>query len=402
MSWSTPDSRGICTKDLDVGAKRTLRGKRLKRSFLSPPKNPGVLGADHLETVRLWVATISARRKWNSMLTNCTFAQAAAAPGTLELLVEYGWVQVEEKRSSRGWEPAWVEFLDLEGLRERLGLTNRAKERATSEELSADFVHPQIRAAFEGVRTASPAVRIKRHNLLLALDQWVADSREGTRRDFSLVARGDTKGVTPAEWQWLDAALNLESLGVVKHTPQIRISFPGQLVFLDGTLDARVLRGPMGLDPEDITRVLGTRDLPEGFTWKIRENFTTFQKAVQEHRDTSIVVWVPGFAPHWWLRAVEKLLEIAPGPLEVGCDPDPSGVMIAMQVVDLWESLDLPWTPVGMSGRDIQDAPAVKELNASDRKAIEGLLGTPSASSFHAFLLEMQKLGVKAEQEGIL
>lgn len=401
-TWSTPDPQGVCTLALDVGAKRTLRGKRRKRSFVSPPRPLGHLSEDQRDIIRKWIGGTSARKKWDNLQGSCSFSQPLLAETLLALLVEAGWVETEEHRSPRGWKIVWVEFLCLETLREHLGLVNREKQKEQVARLDGLFAHPLVQKAYASMEGVADAVRLKRHDLLTALDAWVSEERSGTRRDFALAARGDTKGISTAEWDWLEAVLPLEELGVSRHSPLLKLRLPGEIVLPTGRLDGRALSGFVGIQPEDVRRATAISGLPEGVVWRVVENHTTFEKTVELYRDEAIVVWVPGFAPSWWIGAVEHFLRLAPAPLVIGCDPDPAGVSIALQVTKLWERAGLPWGQAGMTPEAVKKAPAKKELKDSDRKTIECLLLRPDAKPFTGFLQWMKEAGIKAEQEGIL
>ena len=53
--WSPPDDNGIKTLNLDVGAKRTLRGKRRHRSVLEDPASITVLSEDQKGLICSWI-----------------------------------------------------------------------------------------------------------------------------------------------------------------------------------------------------------------------------------------------------------------------------------------------------------------------------------------------------------
>lgn len=398
--WSSPDPHGICTLNVDVGAKRTLRGKRRKRAFLSPARPLSHLASDQREIVKLWVSG-GERRKWNTMLQTCDFAQATVAPVILETLLQTGWVEVEEQRSAAGWEVTWVVFVALEELREQLGMVNRITLRAQAADIDSTFSDARIQSAFQSLRNLPPAAKLKRHELLVALDSWVAEKRFGTQRDFALAARGDTKKISSAEWDWLESVLPIEDLGVSRHTPLLHLRFPGVLCLPNGEFNLGALGGFCGVSEWDICSATEVKGLPGNILWRIVENRTTFEKTASLY-SSDMVVWVPGFAPSWWIRSVGHLLRLFPRPLVIGCDPDPAGVAIALQVTSLWEKEGVPWEAVGMDPEAIRTAPATKPLTECDRLEIGRLYDDPRIERFRILLQWMEREEMKAEQEGVL
>ncbi len=362
--WSSPDAQGIITLPLDVGAKRTMRGKRRRRSILKKPASLGVLAEDQKELIRNWVKGASSRRKWNSLLTVSGFTNLLLAEELLKALLEAGWIEVEEHRTPRGWETTWVEFRVYEELREHLGLPNRDKERDKAENLQSDFSTDALRIAAAQLDTLPAATKIKRHALLCGLDTWVQDGLQGTRRDFSLFVRGRTKEITTAEWDWLESQVDLASFGIAAHTPMVRIKIPGALVFTEGQVDFGLLPGAVALTKEQVTRA--TAFAGEISCWKVVENLTSFERVVASSTETEGVIWVPGFAPSWWVLTVVHLVTVTKAPGKIACDPDPAGLLIASQVGEIWERQNESWEPWYMNPEDFEGKGTLNSMTEHD------------------------------------
>lgn len=399
--WSPPDAQGIITLTLDVGAKRTMRGKRRRRSVLENPANLAMLAEDQKELIRSWVKGTSYRRKWQNLLATGGYANVLLAEELLRMLLEAGWVEIEEHRTPRGWEPVWIEFRGYEDLREHLGLSNRDKKRAQADGLQGDFSTDALRIAAAQLDTLPAATKIKRHELLCGLDNWIQEGLQGTRRDFSLFVRGRTKDITAAEWDWLESQLDLASFGVSAHTPLVRIKIPGALIFPEGQVDFRMLPGAVALTQEQITRA--TAFGGEISCWKVVENLTSFERVVASSGEIEGVIWVPGFAPSWWVQTVTHLVAVTKAPGRVACDPDPAGLLIASQVGDIWERQSVAWDPWYMDPKDFEGIGNL--ISMTDRDL--GLLRTfGQRKHSHPDLVElaqwMERKKTKLEQESFV
>lgn len=400
-NWSFPDAQGIITLPLDVGAIRTMRGKRRRRSNLKDPASLALLAADQKELICGWIKNTSSRRKWKNLLTTSGFANVLLAEELLKILLESGWVEVEEHRTPRGWEPVWVYFLSYENLREHLGLKNRDKEQAQADNLQRDFSTDALRIAAAQLDSLPAATKIKRHELLCGLENWLGEGLQGTRRDFSLFVRGRTKEITTAEWGWLESQLDLESFGIASHTPTIRIKIPGCLVFPEGQVDFRLLPGAVALTQDQIIRSAG---FVGGIScWKIVENLTSFERVVASSSETEGVIWVPGFAPSWWVQSVAHLVSLTLALGKVACDPDPAGLLIASQVGAIWERQKVVWEPWLMTPNDFAQRENLVPLTEHDFNLIKIF---KQRQGNHAKLLDlarwMEIYKIKLEQESFV
>ncbi len=399
--WSPPDDNGIKTLNLDVGAKRTMRGKRRRRSVLEVPASIAVLSEDQKGLIRSWIKGAAARKKWNNLLKTSGFSCLLLAEELLQMLLESGWVEVEEHRAARGWEPMWVEFLAYEDLREHLGLSNRDKEKSQAENLQADFEIDALKIAAANLDSLPAATKIKRHELFCGLESWLQEGRQGTRRDFSLFARGKTKDISSAEWLWLESQVDLASFGIAAHTPTVRIKIPGGLVFPEGQIDFRLLPGAVALTEKQIRR--GVESVGEISCWKVVENLTSFEHVVASSGETEGVIWVPGFAPSWWIKSIKHLLSLTNIPGKIACDPDPAGLLIASLVGEIWKGLNVNWNPWFMDPSDFEGKGPMIPMTEHDI----GLLHTfNQRKGNHPSLVELaQWLGhkkMKLEQESFV
>lgn len=233
----------------------------------------------------------------------------------------------------------------METLRELCGLSNRdslRRIRAEQEELPLDNSLLKPLAASLAQMPVERAVR--RHELLTALDIWITEGRIGTRRDFALFATGDTKGVSSAEWDWFEATLSgFEEIGISRHTPAVWLRAPITFVFDNGKLDLFVIPDCIALTPATMNQVLACEG--ELHQWLVLENRTVFERLARDLPAHTGALWVPGFAPSWWKRAVSAILHICPALVRISCDPDPAGVDIALDVGNICLKQGVSWEP---------------------------------------------------------
>lgn len=400
-SWSLPDADGIVTLRVDVGAASTLKGQRRRRGSRLRPGDVALWPASWRALLADWLRQGDARRKWATLLQKAGGARVTEAHHLLESLLKAGLVEVMERRERGSWQTQWVEFLDLEGARGRVGLPNRDLLRAERDRLTGTEGggHPLLTELRESLAGLPAAQAIRRHELLSALEQWLTEERSGTRRDFALFARGDTKGISAAEWAWLESGLDLEESGIGRHTPALWFRAPLRLITENGALDLRAVPDAIALTPATVEGVLQV----EGTVgcWRVLENRTVFERAARQFGDGDGVLWVPGFAPGWWKKSVMRLLNLCPAPALVACDPDPAGVEIASGAGALWGELRLPWRPWGMSPESLARLRSRKPLSDNDRARLVRLLGGELAPDLEELCRSMLKCGEKGEQEGI-
>jgi hypothetical protein len=399
-SWSAPDADGIITLYLDVGAAITLRGRRKRRGVSENPHAVALWPATWRELLRGWIKQGGPKRKWVTLLGAAGEERMHDAPKVLDELLKAGLIEVEERRNGGPWESRCVEFLDLETLRESVGLANREKQRQRSEEhcatpLQCGLLEP-LRASLDGM---PPERAIRRHTILMALDRWIVEERIGTRRDFALFARGNTKGVSTAEWDWINSTIKLEESGISRHTPAVWLRAPLVLVSGAGKLDLRGVPDCIGLSPETVKRIVMVEGRVEH--WIVLENRTVFERVARSMGNSRGVIWVPGFAPSWWKDAVAAIMRVCPANARISCDPDPAGIDIALDVGRIWSERDLVWEPWHMDCTTLSSLPNKKGLSDDDRCRLSRLLSSPLPDVLRKLACLMLETGEKGEQEGV-
>lgn len=400
-TWSAPDSDGIRMCLLDVGAKSTLRGRRKRRADAVKPDAAGLWPAHWREILRDWVKQGGGRRKWDALLKIAGGNRAHDSWQLLDELLKAGLVEREEVRKNGQWQPLWVEFFEMETLRELCGLTNRdslRRIRAEQEEFPLDNSLLKPLAVSLAQMPVERAVR--RHELLTALDTWIAEGRIGTRRDFALFATGDTKGVSSAEWDWFETTLTgFEEIGISRHTHAVWLRAPITIVFDNGKLDLCVIPDCIALTPATLNQVIACEGKLD--QWLILENRTVFERLARTLPAHTGALWVPGFAPPWWKRAVSDILQICPASVRISCDPDPAGIDIALDVGHVCVKQNVTWEPWYMDNVTLSNLPRKKPLVADDLMRLDRLHETQLPESLKNLVEYMRETGMKGEQEGV-
>jgi hypothetical protein len=100
---------------------------------------------------------------------------------------------------------------------------------------------------------------------------------------------------------------------------------------------------------------------------------------------------------------MDCLLGLAPAPAHISCDPDPSGIAIALKAAEVWQAHGLDWQPWKMSASDLAALSARKPLTDADRQQLAALLPGAVLPPVLAELGEwMMRHNEKGEQEGYL
>lgn len=385
--------------EIVVTAKARHRRNRLRPG---PPAAIDTWPSAWRELATVWVRR-GARCKWDTLLTGAGGTAFETAHDLLDALLVGGWVQIDEAWRGGRWQPVWVEFIALPDLRAALGLPDPADQQARLAQvlatLLADTAAAPFHEAAEAAATLRPALALARLELLTALARWKAPA-QATRRDFAQFARGDTKAITSAEWDWLEAQVDLPACGIGEHTPLLCIAAPITLQLPRGWLNLDATSDFLALPPS----TLDAADAAQGeiSVWTLVENRTSFERVARNRASNEGVLWLPGFAPGWWQTAIARLLRIVPAPARIACDPDPAGIEIALHAGALWQAAGLAWQPWRMSVNDLASLPSRKPLTAHDRQRLDALcLGTlPAALNELAEVLACG--GEKGEQEGLL
>jgi len=362
---------------------------------------PLELPGAQIDLLLRWLKPNQARRKWSTLLADAGSKDLETAMKLADWLLRHGWSVQYEKRSGSRWNITWLEFPRLDTLREMFQLPD--PKQLANDWASASayrFAAPDIATAHTALASLPLARRLQRFSLLKSLAIWRDGNRHGTRRDFALLARGDSKGITTAEWNWLAAAVDLENSGIFEHTPYLLVAGPIRLHTSSGIIDLNASADWAALTPETIAVSLRSDGLPR--VWRLIENLTSFERSARQRAPDMAVVWLPGFPPGWWQESMRRLLVGAPAPAEIACDPDPAGIAIALQVATIWEESHLPWQPFAMNSEDLIAARHRKLLTEHDRQHLSRLLADNLPPKLLQLAVTMLDLGEKAEQEAYL
>lgn len=395
---SAPDP--ICIQPLDGRAVC----KRRKRFCGDAATTLELVPSDWQTLLARWVRR-GGNSRWETLLKDAGAANLTLADTLREWLVRQGWATVIEERKHGGWWPQSLELRNLPQLRAALGIADKGQDaqrwqsvRTELNSLCGDTLRTPALLALDKlpVRYA-----LARSDLIVSLQHWQDAQRSGTRRDFALAARDDTKGVTEAEWHWLEQTLDLAEFRIERHTPLLLLSAPLKLTLSHGQLDLASCADFAALTPatlQAVTAASGTIS-----RWQLVENRTSFERVARQ-RDVCVgVIWLPGYPPSWWRTAAGKLLDLNPAPAHIACDPDPAGIAIALKAAELWRERDIEWQPWRMSAHDLAALRVRKPLTGTDRLQLAALRQEPALPRQLAELLEwMLEHGEKGEQEGYL
>lgn len=388
----------LVVESLDVGARVTLRGRRRVYTE-APPQLPDTLPAEWRALLVQWMQR-APRAKWPTLLADAGHSRVELARALLDWLLNAGWIVSEEIRIRTGWEPLWIEFRQPAELRFALGLADPTMFSEQWATRRAAIEAGSLCAHLGALDQLPPKRAVERADLVEAVQRWREDGRCGTRRDFALFARGATKQITAAEWQWLQLQLDLEATGIERHVPQLFVRAPVVLVTASGAIDLQAAPDFVGVSIPTVK--LSRSMLGSVRHWRVVENRTSFERVARAYGVEDAVVWVPGFAPHWWLEAVASMLILAPAEALIACDPDPSGIEIALAVGKVWETARLTWTPWQMSAAALQSLPSRRPLSVFDRTRLESLLRQSLPADLEQLADWMARHNQKGEQEGLL
>lgn len=394
--WLTANANGIRTLVLDKNYKR-----RQRRSA-QPPNAEALVGwlTSWRELLVQWLHSDAVQRSWNSLLKLAGNARYSLAHDLADALLEAGWIQLSERRIRDRWEPQHLIWLAADDLREALGLprhdTRAAHREATLAHSPKD---PRLTALHASLHALVTSSLTRRASIVTALDQWATVRRSGTRQQFALYACGDTKAISSSDWRWLSVHIDLEEFGVTRHAPALWLRAPCCLRHGDGALDLRLVPDLIGLSPLTLSlidAISGDID-----AWLLVENRTSFEQVARQVGNRQAVVWMPGFAPDWWLQTMDCLLGLLPRPAWIAADPDPAGIEIAQRAGALWRERGLEWEAWGMDLPSLRALSQHKPLNDYDRLRLSALSQQDLSPGLHGLADAMAKLGMKGEQEGL-
>jgi hypothetical protein len=382
--------------------KRAVCQKR-RRSAQITPQKLDTLPAEWRELLARWVRR-GGNSRWETLRNDAGNTHVQMAQDLLDWLLRAGGVAVTEQRQHSGWWPQHVELLHLPQLRAALGLRDKDSDAQRWQECRA-LLHGLNNAALSPALFALDELPVQRalarQDLIFKLHDWQTQQQSGTRRNFALFARDDTKAVSDGEWNWLESVLDLAEFGIERHTPLLLIAAPLALTLPNGLLDLASCADFAALTPatvQSMTAASGTIS-----RWQLVENRTSFENVAKKRDADTGVIWLPGFPPTWWREAVGRLLDLAPAPAYIACDPDPAGIAIALKAAEQWRERGLSWQPWKMAAADLASLRVRKPLTEGDKLQLAALQQDSTLPSALAELLEwMLKQGEKGEQEGYL
>lgn len=386
-----------------IATAKHRRTRQAVAAFSAVPE----LRAAHRDLLARWLDADAMERNWQSLLKLAGPSEVDRADELLSVLLEAGVVAVREEFKNGRWWAVRVVWRDLPGAQRALGLLPAAERIEKRQALLQQIAtlaeqHPWAASACQSCLAPSLATEKLRGRvqLLQGLSTWQAEQRFGMRQDFALWTRAHTKAITSAEWEWLESQVALESFSIARFEP---------VLWLGGALTLQTSRGSMDMDalgflgvpskglvaePNHVTRV------PLRY-WLV-ENRASFERCALRADAGTCVIWLPGRPPGDWMAAVQWLLNQAPAPAEISCDPDPAGIEIALTAGQLWTERGLPWQCTHMAPDYWQNGKTLL-LNDYDRRVLSSLGGRTDLSTELAELRDfIASEGRKAEQEGWL
>ena len=379
---------------------RVTQQSNIRRQRVSdqPPRGLDSLPDDRRQLLKRWVKR-GGDSRWDTLRNDAGVGRQNLAQALLDWLLDSGWIVLSEKFERAEWWPYRVQFREPATLRAALGIIDADAAAAQWQTLRATL--PADTPLLDALDALPPKTALTRADLATKLACWQLEQRSGTQRDFALFARDATKAITPAEWAWLGAATDLGEWGIERHTPLLLIAAPVTLQFPHAALDLTACADFCALTPATLAAATAASGAPE--RWHLVENRTSFERAARNRDANAGVIWLPGFPPEWWRKAVTHLLALAPGPAAIACDPDPAGVAIALQAGALWQAADLDWQPWHMDIATLQSLPNHGALKDWDNTLIAKLKQIRGLPAGLAHLLDyMQQHNIKGEQEGAL
>lgn len=384
------------------------RDRRERRAAVGLPASWPLLSLPQRELLTRWARADGLTRQREVLLRQAGPSQLEMAEQLIDLLMQHGWLSVKERRVQGAWQLQAITWLDLAGLKTALGLDSRQDRQARREELLTALAgwvldQPDLAPAVQALKDQQglPVDRLaERIALLSSLADWQAEQRTGTRRDFALAARDDTKSLSDAEWAWLETSLDLPAMGIERFVPQLWLAGDLSLAWGHRCCDLQALHC-VGLSAADLLTLTGAA-APVCY-WLI-ENRASFERQAMQRDAGVALIWLPGRPPSTWLRAVGCLLDHAPASALVSADPDPAGVEIALTAGALWQARSLPWKPHEMGVHALAAALRTRALDEHhDRPLLARLKArTDMPHELTALCEYMSTHGVKAEQEGWL
>jgi hypothetical protein len=343
--------------------------------------------------------------RWDTWLKLAGIPRKALLESLLAWLLSRGWVCVFEEKRSGDWWPYRLEILHADVMKKALGLPTEQGQaqcwQILSMQLQALTVdEAALQPALDSLNNMPVGRAIARGELLLKLCDWQSQGRSGTYRDFALFARDSTKSLTATEWQWLEDYCDLQACRIERHTPLLLLSAGIGLVSERGVLDVHACPDFAALTPASVDALREVQGRVN--RWLIVENRTSFERIARQREADEGAVWLPGYPPGWWQKAMARMLALCPAPAAIACDPDPAGIAIALAAGRVWQQAGLDWEPWKMSVGELLGLSARQPLSERDRTQAWDLLQTGLPPVLYELAQTLLERGEKGEQEGFL
>ena len=198
----------------------------------------------------------------------------------------------------------------------------------------------------------------------------------------------------------MDAHFELAEFNIARHTPLLLVSANIILRTSLGDLHLCAMPDFAALTPATVKSI----HVIEGqvSTWYLVENRTSFERVARNRQTNEGVIWLPGYPPSWWKEAVKLIINLAPAPAKIACDPDPAGIAIALSAIALWREAGNRAVAWKMGVEELENLNNKKQLSEFDQQQLSGLLKQSLPIELKNLAEYMQKHQKKGEQEGYL
>ncbi|PKO47350.1 MAG: hypothetical protein CVU29_02770 [Betaproteobacteria bacterium HGW-Betaproteobacteria-22] len=341
--------------------------------------------------------------RWDTWLKIAGIARKTLVEQLRDWLVKHGWLRVYEEKRSGDWWAYKLEVLHFSVLQHALGLVQAGAQKLILQTLLNQLENLQdasLQLALDNLQTMPASRAITRAILVQYLLDWIKEERVGTYRDFSLFARGATKEISQAEWAWLDDHFDLAEFNIERHTPLLLISANLILHTKLGETNLGTAPDFAALTPATVKSIQFASG--EISTWILVENRTSFERVARNRQADEGVIWLPGYPPNWWKEAVKHVINIAPAPAKIACDPDPAGIAIALSAIALWREAGLEAAAWKMGAKALESLSSKKPLSDFDQQQLASLLKQDLPVELRVLAEYMQERQQKGEQEGYL
>jgi hypothetical protein len=390
-----------------MAVEEQLRGRQRRRRRASAVATTlPTLSKDERLLLADWAKAHAQRRSIAALNQLAGLARLDMVEPVAEKLLQAGWAMLDERWQAGRWWLQWLQWTDLAGLQQALGLRTRVERDQTRAELDAALTRlaeagPQelqlaVQATLHGRLT--PQRRRARLELLQGLVSWRSAERRGLQRDFALHVRPHSKAISELEWTWLRGHFDLEAWGIEPLAHILWLAGNVQIDFATATLD---LAGVpfIGLPQKHLECLTAVRGVQRH--WLI-ENRTSFERQSAQREPGVLLAWLPGRPSAGWCEAWSHLLRHAPMAVDISADADPAGVEIALAAGALCELAGCPWQARAMEPARLASGRPLP-LNSYDLQTLARLQARTGLPPALADLVQaMVAAGVKHEQEAWL